>query len=219
MKNLPFAIITGNEDPSQVVLSSILTVHSGNVAQVNAQIAEVNANFANYGFVASPGLPTLPTIPTPGGLALPNGIAYFTSWQSFLLVDANYSQGYSMPSAALDTLLTDVNLVAIKQAAINLRAAITVQPTAQTIAHNAAGAIALTATGTTLTYQWQIQLPGASSWANIVNGTGPFTTATTASLTITTPVLATYNGATFRCQVQSAGAGVVQSNAVILTVT
>jgi hypothetical protein len=232
MKQLPFAVIYGGTLNPNVVLSSTNTIIAGTVTAINLAIAELNANFANYGYAATPALPTIPAIPTPGSLA-PNGIAYLQSQvpggvtcgpsTSYLLIDAFLSVGYADPSGDLDRLTSEqtvANLL-IARAVLSTAAAvaITVQPTNQTIAHNAAGAIALTATGTGRTYEWYIQLLGTSAFQRVTDA-GPFTTSATASLTITNPVLATYNGSKFICLVRSASGGqVLGSTVVTLTVS
>lgn len=232
MKLLPFAVIYGGLLAANVVLSSTKTVVAGSVAQINAAIADINTNFANYGYGATPGIPVIPAIPQPGSTA-PQGIAYFQSQppggissgpsSSYLLIDAFTSNGYSDPSSALDTLTSDTVLLNILQGIATLSGAsaiaITVQPTNQSIAHNAAGAIALTATGAGATFNWYINLATQTGFS-LVTATGPFSTVNTASLTITNPVLATYSLAKFFCIVQSvAGGQSLKSTTVTLTVT
>jgi hypothetical protein len=235
MKQLPFGIIFGGTLPAVAVLSSTKTTISGTVTQFNAWIAEINTNFANYGYASTPNLPLLPTIPTPGSTA-PNGIAYFQSTppggtslgsgpaSSFLLIDAFTSNGYSDPSGALDTLTADATLLslAIARASLSTAApvAITVQPTNQSIAHNAAGAIALTATGTGALFTWLVNLPNTTGFQLCTTADGVLSTINTASLTITNPPLAKYNGAKFACIVDSASGGQrLWSTVVTLTVT
>lgn len=241
MKLLPFAIIYGGALAANMVLSSTKTIVSGTVTQLNAAITELNTNFANYGLAASLALPAIPAIPTPGSTA-PNGIAYFQSQPpggissgpstSYLLIDAFTSNGYSDPSGVLDTLSADSTLVLMQAALASLSTAtpiaITVQPTNQSIAHGAAGAIALTATGAGASFNWYMNQTGQSGFvllsaANVgVNTIGGaiFSTFNTASLTITQPILATYNGSKFYCLVQSvSGAQTLKSTTVTLTVT
>lgn len=236
MKLLPFAVIYGGTLAANVVLSSTKTIVAGTVAQLNAGINELNTNFANYGLGSSLGLPQIPAVPTPGSTA-PNGIAYFQSQvpggissgpsTSYLLIDAFTSNGYSDPSAALDLLTADSTLVILQAALASLSSAapvaITVQPTNQSIAHNAAGAIALTATGAGATFSWYIQTPGATGFRLITaafDAAGTFSTVNTASLTITNPVLVTYSLSKVYAIVQSAsGAQSLKSTTVTLTVT
>jgi len=245
MKLLPFAVIYGNSRPSNVVLSSTYTVVSGTVAQINAGIAELNTNYANYGYGASPNLPALPAVPTPGS-TYPGAIAYFQSYvpgatypgggsgpsSSYLLIDGYTSNGFTDPYGLFDTLTVDQTLVNLTIALASLASAappvITVQPTSQSIAHNAAGAIALTATGAGVTYNWYIQVLGTNAFVLIsaatqgvaTNGAAVFSTFNTASLTVTQPVLAQYNGSKICCVVEAAsGVQAVKSTTVTLTVT
>lgn len=242
MKLLPFAVIYGGTLAANVILSSTKTVVAATVAQVNAAIAELNVNFANYGYAASPAFPTIPAIPTPGSTA-PNAIAYFQSANpstfqtygpstSYLLIDAFTANGYTDPQGSLDTLTADSTLVMIQTALASLSGAAAIaigtQPTNQSIAHNAAGAIALVATGTGLTVNWYMNLSGTNGFvlltaANVgvsTTGAAVFSTFNTQSLTISNPPLATYNSAKFYALVQSvSGAQTLKSTTVTLTVT
>lgn len=246
MKLLPFAVLYGNGRPSIAVLSSTYTIVSGTVAAINAAIAELNVNFANYGYGSTPNLPVLPAVPTPGS-TYPGAIAYFQSQvpgsptypnsgtgpaTSYLLIDSYTSNGFTDPYGIFDTLTVDqtlVNLtVAIASLATAAPPAITVQPTNQSIAHGATGAIALTATGTGVTYAWYMQLLGTSAFvllsaSNVgvgTTGVAVFSTYNTASLTVSYPPLATYNGSKFACVVSAASGGqAVKSTTVTLTVT
>jgi hypothetical protein len=67
-------------------------------------------------------------------------------------------------------------------------------------------AVTTSTTGTpgTLTYQWQVQTPTGTRWANILNA-GVYTGATTNTLTLTAAAKATYNGYKFRVKINSAG--------------
>lgn len=226
MKLLPFAVVYGGTLTAQAVLSSITTIHSGLVADINLQIAEVNANFALYGFGATPNIPAIPAIPTPGSTA-PNGIAYFQSAlagkdtgpaDSFLLIDAYTANGYADPSSPLDTILNDTNLQAIVSAYRSLRPYITTQPADASVAHIAAN-IAVVASGTGLTYQWQRSALGVGAWTNLTN-TGVFTGATTATLALSATTVLANNQDKYRVLIGStAGGGTIVSRVMTLTVT
>ena len=99
---------------------------------------------------------------------------------------------------------------------VNAASAITVQPppTATICAPNAVN-IGLTATGTSLTYQWQISTNGGGTWTNLANAS-PYSNVTTASLTIN-PTATSMNGNQFRCIVGSS-CGNLTSNVTTLTV-
>ena len=80
-------------------------------------------------------------------------------------------------------------------------------------------AVTTSTTGTpgTLTYQWQVQTPTGTRWANIANA-GVYTGATTNTLTLTAAAKATYNGYKFRVKINSAGGTEeVISNSATLT--
>jgi len=80
-------------------------------------------------------------------------------------------------------------------------------------------AVTTSTTGTpgTLTYQWQVQTPTGTRWANITNA-GVYTGATTNTLTLTAAAKATYNGYKFRVKINSAGGTEeVISNSATLT--
>jgi|GEM_PF-4352840 hypothetical protein len=250
MKLLPFAVLYGNSRPGNVVLSSTYTVVSGTVAQINAAITELNTNYANYGYGASPNLPALPAVPTPGS-TYPGAIAYFQSYvpgatypgggsgpsSSYLLIDGYTSNGFTDPYGLFDTLTVDQTLVNMQVALASLSTAvpvaISVQPTNQSISHSSTGAISLTATGAGATFNWYIQVLGTNAFVLIspttatgstlgvgTTGLPVFSTYNTASLTISYPVLAQYNGSKICCIVYSAsGAQSVKSTTVTLTVT
>ncbi|HNA16350.1 MAG TPA: hypothetical protein PK678_07530, partial [Ferruginibacter sp.] len=99
---------------------------------------------------------------------------------------------------------------------VNAASAITVQPppTATICAPNASN-IGLTATGTSLTYQWQISTNGGGTWTNLANAS-PYSNVTTATLTIN-PTATSMNGNQFRCIVGSS-CGNLTSNVTTLTV-
>ena len=71
---------------------------------------------------------------------------------------------------------------------VNQPPSITTQPTNQTVTYGDAAGFTVTATGTSLTYQWQEKV-GAGSFANITNG-GIYSGATTASLSLSHPTVA-----------------------------
>lgn len=235
MKLTPFAVIYGAPLQTNVILSSLNTLVACSVTEFNAAIAEINTNFANYGYAANPLLPTLPAIPTMAASA-PVAIAYLQSTSpggvrpdfgpstSYLLIDAFTANGYNDPQAALDLLTAETTLVNVLLALVTLSTAaavaITVQPTNQSIANNAAGAVALTATGTGAQFEWYIKLPANAYYQRIVTS-AIFTTVNTASLTITNPApQATYNQSKIRAIVRSVtGRQQVGSSIITLTVT
>jgi hypothetical protein len=87
---------------------------------------------------------------------------------------------------------------------------ITTQPQSVTVAEGGTAKFTVVATGTSLTYQWQYQLPGSSTWAN-----SPATGNKTATLSV--PATADRNGNKYRCIVKS-GSVSTASSAATLTV-
>ena len=90
---------------------------------------------------------------------------------------------------------------------------ITKQPLDVTAAPNTTVTYSVTATGTGLSYEWQVKLTPGSDWDSITNSA--FKGINTATLTV--PVVAWRDGYQFRCVVTNS-AGTVNSNAAKLTV-
>ena len=93
---------------------------------------------------------------------------------------------------------------------------ITAQPTNKTITEGSNTTFTVTATGTSLTYQWQVDTGGG--FVNLTN-VAPYSTVTTSILTITAAPI-TMNGYLYRCIVSGAApCGNVISNSGSLSVT
>jgi PKD repeat protein/sugar lactone lactonase YvrE len=97
---------------------------------------------------------------------------------------------------------------------INAAPAITTQPLAQSICAGANTSFTVVATGTGLTYQWQIDQ--GAGFANVVNG-GVYSNATTATLNITAATAA-MNGYQYKVIVTGTCAPAVTSSTALLTV-
>lgn len=98
---------------------------------------------------------------------------------------------------------------------INTPINISVQPTNQSIGDGSNTIFSVTVTGSSLTYQWQVDNGGG--FVNLVNGV-PYSNVTTATMTITGATLA-MNGYLYRCVVSGAApCGSVTSNSATLTV-
>lgn len=100
---------------------------------------------------------------------------------------------------------------------VNTAPAITAQPTASTICSGQNTTFTVGASGTGVTYQWQVSTTGcAGTYTNLANG-APYSGVTTATLTITgaTTALNSYN---YRCVVNGTCPGTVNSNCAALTV-
>ena len=96
---------------------------------------------------------------------------------------------------------------------VNQSPVITVQPANAVACTGANTSITVTATGTLLTYQWQVNT--GSSWVNVTN-TGVYTGATNATLNIS-GVTAGMNGYTYRVLVGGSCTPSLTSNIVTLT--
>jgi subtilisin-like proprotein convertase family protein len=93
---------------------------------------------------------------------------------------------------------------------VNQRPAITAQPVATTICATSNATFSVTATGTALTYQWQVSTNNCSTYTNI-------TGATAATLNLT-GVTSAMNGNGYRCIVSGVCTPTAISNCVKLTV-
>lgn len=90
-------------------------------------------------------------------------------------------------------------------------AAITVQPSNTSACTGTTATISVTATGTNLSYQWQVSTDAGTTWTNVAG-------ATTSSLTLT-GITAAMNNNRYRVTVSNACPSTVTSTAVILTVS
>ncbi len=101
---------------------------------------------------------------------------------------------------------------------VNGAANITGQPANATICALSDVSFSTTATGTGLSYQWQISTDAGVNYSNIANG-GVYSNATTSALNIT-GAAASLNANRYRCVVSFTGActGSLNSNGAILTV-
>ncbi len=98
---------------------------------------------------------------------------------------------------------------------VNALTNITSQPTANTICANANTSFSVAASGTALTYQWQVSTNGGVSFTNLING-APYSTVTTNTLNITAATL-TLNNYQYRCVI-GGSCSPVNSAAAVLTV-
>ena len=101
---------------------------------------------------------------------------------------------------------------------VNTLPAITAQPSNATICAGSNNTFSVSATGTGITYQWQVSIAGscAGPWVNISNG-GVYSGATTAALTITAAPVS-MNGYAYRCSITGVCTPIVTSNCALLTV-
>lgn len=92
---------------------------------------------------------------------------------------------------------------------------IVTQPSNRTVCDGSSTSFTVAATGTTITYQWQVSLNGGP-FNNLANA-APYSGVTTATLTVN-PAMLTMNGNVYRVVVSGVPCGAVNSNAVTLTV-
>ncbi|MFN8242993.1 MAG: hypothetical protein U0X40_02965 [Ferruginibacter sp.] len=100
---------------------------------------------------------------------------------------------------------------------VNTAPSITTQPTgAVTLCAAQNTSFSVSATGTALTFQWQLSTDGGTTWNNITNG-GVYSGATTNTITLTGVTVA-MNGYRYRCVIAGTCAPAANSNAAVLTV-
>lgn len=98
---------------------------------------------------------------------------------------------------------------------VNAATNITAQPNPSTVCSGLNTSFTVAASGTAITYQWQVSTDGGVTYTNVTNG-GVYGGATTVTLSIT-GATATMNTYRYRCVIGST-CGPLNSNAVILTV-
>jgi|GEM_PF-1028558 len=102
-------------------------------------------------------------------------------------------------------------------ATINQSPAITLHPVNKSTWKGGSTSFTVSATGTTITYLWQVSSDGGNSWADLSNG-GSYSTVTTVTLNISNSQLS-MNGNRYRCKVSGACLPIAYSNPALLTVT
>lgn len=99
---------------------------------------------------------------------------------------------------------------------VNTAPVITTQPSASTRCAGDNTGFSVAATGTALTYQWQVSTDGGSTWTNLSDG-GVYSGTTTASLALNN-VPNTLSGYRYRCVVSGTCSPSATSNSATLTV-
>ena len=97
---------------------------------------------------------------------------------------------------------------------VNAAPAIATQPSASTICAGNSTSFSVSATGSSITYQWEVN--SGSGWTNVTNNT-TYAGATTNTLNLSTPATA-LSGNQYRCTIGGVCVPGVNSNAVSLTV-
>jgi len=98
---------------------------------------------------------------------------------------------------------------------VNAATSISSQPANVTVCAPAATSFSVTASGSSLTYQWQLSTDGGVTWNNLSN-VAPYSNVTTSTLNIS-PTAIGLNGNQYRCVVNST-CSPLNSNAAVLTV-
>jgi hypothetical protein len=93
---------------------------------------------------------------------------------------------------------------------------INTNPTNATINEGTNTSFSVSATGTSLSYQWQVSTNSGTDWTNLTNS-GVYSNVTTTTLNITSAT-SSMNGYLYRCVVRSSGGCPVNSNSALLTV-
>jgi hypothetical protein len=99
---------------------------------------------------------------------------------------------------------------------VNSLPAITVQPSNIGTCSGTGTSFSVTATGTGLTYQWQVSTDGGSNYSNVSGGI--YSGETTSTLTLSSSVNASYNNYYYRCIVSGTCSPSVTSTGAKLTV-
>ena len=93
---------------------------------------------------------------------------------------------------------------------------ITSSPSNSTACENSNTTFSVSATGSSLNYQWQLSTNNGSSWSNLSNG-GKYSGATTATLRVSN-LVSSMNGYDYRCVVDNSTCDAATSNSANLTV-
>ena len=119
---------------------------------------------------------------------------------------------YSLTATNACGSATAVNTASV---AVDSSPIITVQPVNQSATVGGNASFSVTATGTSLAYQWQLSIDGGVTWNNQANG-GVYSNMTTATMNITS-VVSGMNGYQYRCIVSGICSPNATSNPGILT--
>lgn len=157
---------------------------------------ERSTTSATTGFSNAPGASTT-------GSPYSTGALTQTSWYRRVVTDAGATPACLQPNTS--------NVI---QITVTPSVAITDQPSAASLCANSPAGFTVTATGTSLTYQWQENISG--TWSNIADG-GIYSGANTTSLAISS-ASAAMSGYQYRAVV-TGSCGSQTSNAVTLSVS
>jgi hypothetical protein len=127
---------------------------------------------------------------------------------------------YSLKSVVYQDAPTCSNTVTGQSATVTVNTAPAIaalgQPTPSTVCVEGDASFTVTASGSGLTYQWQVSTNGGTNFSNLTN-TGVYTNVTTATMNITAAATAMTNNQ-YRCVVSGTCTPAVTSSAAVLTV-
>ncbi len=144
-----------------------------------------------------------------------SGGSYLSTGFSYTTPVLNSSTSYYVAYYNIDTAACEGPRTAV---AVTVKSAPTVgTPSGITVCPNDAATFTESASGTSLTYQWQVSTNSGSTWTSLTN-TSPYSGVTTSTLGISSTTYA-MNGYEYRCNVASDGCtNTISSTAATLTV-
>lgn len=182
----PASVTSGSSSQGSVVLSGAVTSRSG------APVSLASSN------------PSVATVPSSVTVAYGKTTASFT-------VSTQSVSGSTPVSVSISATYGGVKkTAALTVSPMSTAPVITKQPTSQTVNVGQMAAFTVTASGSSVSYQWQRSNSGASTWANVSAGTG----GATANYTTAAATMAD-NGAKFRVNVANATGSVTSSTATL----
>ncbi|HSC37235.1 MAG TPA: hypothetical protein VLD19_05165, partial [Chitinophagaceae bacterium] len=129
----------------------------------------------------------------------------------FIPAATGFSQSRSINTSALSGAIVYHHL------SENFLPGITINPSPQAVCQGSTTSFTVAATGSGLTYAWQVSTNGGSTWTAITNNS-QYSNATTTSLTVT-GITAGMNNFQYRCMVSDNVPSSVPSSAATLTVS
>jgi hypothetical protein len=213
-------VVSGTCSPSATTNASILTVHS--LPVVNSHPSAVTTcSGSNISFSVSAGgtLPTYQWQEFNGTVwsNLSNNSTYLNVFTPTLSIAATPAalNGYQY-RCVVGGLCSPAALSNPAALTVNTAPAYSSHPLSTQVCAGSNSGFSVTATGTALTYQWQVSANGGGTWSNLSN-TAPYSNVTTASLSITAAT-AGINGYRYRCVTSGTCAPAAISNGAVLTV-
>ncbi len=207
-------VVTGTCNP---VTSNCATLVVNSPITISAQPANVDVclptNTASFSVTAAgTGLTYQWQVSTDGGTTFANlaGETNATLNLTGLTAAMNGNQYHVILNGTCTTNLSSANATLAVNSPVN----ITSQPSDVSACAGSTATFAVAATGSTISYQWQVSINGGP-FVN-VNNVAPYAGATTNTLTVS-PIATALNGYVFRVIVSGVPCGSVTSNTITLT--